>query len=110
MLHLSTTCPDIGTAKSIARAALLDRLCACANILPGVVSVFHWQGAVEEEAEVLLVFKTTEARRQGLIALIERLHPYDLPVITWEEVGTTGAAAEWVAAETSDPDAGASGV
>lgn len=100
MLHLSTTCPDPDTARVLAREALTCRLAACANIQPGLVSLFHWQGAIDEEAEVLLVFKTTEARRDDLIALIRDLHPYDLPVITWETVATTPDATEWLLEET----------
>ena len=100
MIHVTTTCHDLDTARSLARAALARRLAACANIVPGVVSLFHWQGAVEEETEVQITFKATEATRAPLVALIGELHPYDLPVITWEEVATTSAAAEWLSGET----------
>lgn len=100
MLHVTTTCPDLDTARAIARAGLTDRLAACANILPGVVSLFHWQGAIEDEPEVQLVFKTTETRCAELVELIARLHPYDLPVITWEAVETTAPATDWLLSET----------
>lgn len=100
MLHVTTTCPDLDTARELARAALENRLAACANIVPGIVSLFRWQDAVEEEDEVQVVFKTTEAEREDLVALIAAGHPYDLPVITWETVGTTPDAAAWLAVET----------
>jgi periplasmic divalent cation tolerance protein len=101
MIHVTTTCDSLETARRLAEAALRDRLAACANVTPGIVSLFHWQGAVEEEKEVSITFKTTEARRDALVALMLREHPYDLPVITWETVATTAEAAAWCAAETA---------
>ncbi|TCP62370.1 periplasmic divalent cation tolerance protein [Rhodovulum bhavnagarense] len=100
MLHLTTTCPDIDAARRLAHAALNMRLAACVNILPGVISLFHWKSGIEEADEVQITFKTTEACRADLIALIESEHPYDLPVITWEEVETTEDAAAWLGEET----------
>lgn len=49
MLHLTTTCPDLDTARKLAEEALSQRLAACVNILPGVVSLFHWEGDIDEE-------------------------------------------------------------
>lgn len=95
MIHVSTTCDTLETARHLARTALNRRLAACANISPGVVSLFHWQGEIAEEAEVSLTFKTPEAQLAALVAMIEEVHPYDLPVITWEAVGATPAADRW---------------
>lgn len=100
MLHVTTTCPNLDCARQIARAALQARLAACGNIVPGVVSLFHWDGNIDEESEVLLVLKTRAGRRDDLIALIRDRHPYDLPVITWEAVSTTADATDWLLAET----------
>lgn len=100
MLHVTVTCPDEESARRIARAGLQDRLAACATLLPGAISLFHWQGRIDEETETLLLFKTTDARREALVALIGRLHPYELPVIQWQPVQTTAAATEWLLAET----------
>lgn len=100
MLHVTTTCPDLATARLLAEAALSQRLAACANILPQIRSLYRWQGRIADDAEVQIVFKTTEARRAALIEVIAGLHPYDLPVITWETVGTTPAATEWLMEET----------
>jgi periplasmic divalent cation tolerance protein len=95
MIHVTTTCDTMETARRIARAALQARVAACANITPGIVSLFHWQGAIAEEPEVSVTFKTTETRRDALVALIGAEHPYDLPVITWEAVGSTREAETW---------------
>ncbi|TDX22891.1 divalent-cation tolerance protein CutA [Rhodovulum visakhapatnamense] len=101
MIHVVTTCPDIDSARAIARAALDRRLAACANILPGVVSLFHWQDRIDEEPELQLTLKTDDGHRAALVSLIAETHPHDLPVITWETVETTPEAAAWLTAETS---------
>lgn len=99
-LHLSVTCPDLETAKLLARRALSARLVACANILPGLSSLYWWQGTLCEDAEILLSFKTLETHRPALSALIAQGHPYDLPAITWVGVGMSDELAAWVAEET----------
>ena len=100
MIHVTTTCADIDSARALATAVIDARLAACANVTPGLVSLFHWQGRVEEEPEVQITFKTTAALRDDLVALVAARHPYELPVITWGQVGTTPEAAAWLEAET----------
>lgn len=99
-LSLSVTCPDIDTAREIAQAALEQKLAACANILPGVESHFWWDGQLSREAEVLLVFKTSDAHQTELAQLVTREHPYDLPAVTWSKDGAPDAVAAWIDAET----------
>lgn len=101
-LHLP--CPDAETAQALARAAVEGRLAACANLMGGVTSVFRWQGAVETEAEVIAVFKTTRAQLPALVALLRDSHPYDLPAITWTGMEADAATLDWLAAETGDRD------
>lgn len=73
------TAPDLKTARALARAALLSRLAACANLIPKVESHYWWQGRVTSGAEVLLVFKTTRRRLAALEKLVLAKHPYDTP-------------------------------
>jgi len=56
------TAPDPDTAAALARALVEERLVACVNLVPGVRSIYRWEGAVEEAAEVLLVVKTRADR------------------------------------------------
>ncbi len=73
------TAPDLKTGRKLARAALAERLIACANLVPRVESHYWWQGKVEAGAEVLLVLKTTAASLPRLERLILAQHPYDTP-------------------------------
>jgi periplasmic divalent cation tolerance protein len=75
------TAPDLRTARKLARAALQARLAACVNLVPKLESHFRWQGKVDRSPEVLLLFKTTNARLAGLEKLIVARHPYDTPEI-----------------------------
>jgi periplasmic divalent cation tolerance protein len=74
-----TTAPDRETATRIARALVERTLAACVNIVPGVGSVYRWQGRIEESDEVLLLAKTTQARIGDLERALGELHPYDVP-------------------------------
>ena len=74
-----STAPDAETAQRIARALVQEGLIACASLVPGLVSVYRWEGQVHAEPEVLLLIKT---RRENVDRLKERLpelHPYQVP-------------------------------
>ena len=75
------TCPDTDTARRLAEAAVRGRHAACANIVPGVTSVYEWDGAVQADSEVLMVLKTSATAYAGLEEAVRRLHPYELPEI-----------------------------
>ncbi|MCQ8127956.1 divalent-cation tolerance protein CutA [Methylomonas rivi] len=75
------TCPDRETAESIAGRLIAEKLAACVNILPGVLSVYEWQGQIEIAQEHLLLIKSPPARYDAIEAAIKTLHPYQLPEI-----------------------------
>jgi len=75
------TCPDVEVAESLADDLVEAGLAACVNILPGVRSIYRWQGAVERGEEALMMIKTTGARLTALVARIRELHPYDVPEV-----------------------------
>lgn len=95
------TCPDAGTARRLAEALVGERLAACVNVLPGITSVYRWQGAVERADEVLLLAKTTKARLAALTERIVALHPHELPEMIAVDIdgGLPGYLA-WIADET----------
>jgi periplasmic divalent cation tolerance protein len=68
-------------ARRIGREMVDARLAACANILGSSHSIYRWQGAVEEAAEVATLFKTGADRAEALMAAIRRLHSYETPAI-----------------------------
>ena len=95
--------PDLETAGRIGRALVEERLAASANAVPGVRSVYRWQGAVQEASEVLLVVKTASARVQALAARVRDLHPYELPaVVALPIVDGSAAYLDWIVAESSE--------
>jgi len=97
------TCPDDITAKHLAETLVGERLAACVNVVPGLRSVYRWQGAVECGNEVLLLIKTTEARLPALSARVVELHPHELPeVVAVEVAGGPSAYLDWVAEQASD--------
>ena len=75
------TTPDADTAGHIAEVLVMEKLAACVNIVPGITSVYRWQGAVENANEVLLLIKTDTGAWPRLEARIRSLHPYELPEI-----------------------------
>ena len=88
-------------ALRVARALLDARLVACVNLLPGVKSLYRWQGAIEEAAEVLAVMKTRWERLPELEAAMAAMHPYEVPelVVLSVPVGATSYLA-WLISET----------
>jgi periplasmic divalent cation tolerance protein len=95
------TAPDPETAQRIAQALVEERLAACVNVLPGVRSIYRWQGAVEQASEVLLIAKTQADRSDALAARVRALHPYELPeVVVLPVSGGSEAYLGWVVAET----------
>lgn len=95
------TCPDADTARRLADALVDERLAACVNLLPGITSVYRWQGRVEQAQEVLLVAKTVRARLDALTARVTALHPHELPeVIAVDIAGGLPGYLAWIAEET----------
>jgi periplasmic divalent cation tolerance protein len=74
-----STCGDRETAERIAHRLVEQRLAACVNILPGVQSIYRWQGAVESETEVLMLIKTKATLVQEVQSAIASLHSYEIP-------------------------------
>ncbi|MDM7955870.1 divalent-cation tolerance protein CutA [Blastomonas sp.] len=76
-------CPfaDEEQARTIARTVVREQLAACANILAPVLSVFHWQGELSEQAEVPVLFKTALPQSKALVARIVHLHSYEEPAV-----------------------------
>ncbi len=98
-----TTWPDPDTAEAAAERLLEERLCACANIIRGMNSVYRWQGKVETALETVMILKTQGDIAPTLCARIVELHPYDEPCVLNLPVDPGGSAAgflAWIDSET----------
>lgn len=88
-------------AGAIARTVVTDRLAACANILPGMKSFYHWQGRLEENAETVLILKTRESLFPALEERVRELHSYETPcIVALPVVNGSVTFLDWILAET----------
>jgi periplasmic divalent cation tolerance protein len=103
------TAPNEETAEALGRAVVGEGLAACANVLPGVTSVYRWRGEVRRDAEALIILKTTDARAGELTRRVVELHPYDVPeVLVVETKGGYAPYLDWVTEETGSGSGGRS--
>lgn len=95
------TCPDQASAERIATTVVEERLAACVNILPGLTSIYRWQGQAQRDTELLLLLKTQDEVYPLLEVRIRELHPYDVPEIIALPVRMGSSAyLDWIAANT----------
>lgn len=104
VVSLYTTWPDMESAQAAGEALVAQKLAACVNILPGVHSIYRWEGALQHETEVAMFVKTTTARAEVARDALLGLHPYDAPCVL--ALKTDAAASnpmflEWVTQDTS---------
>lgn len=91
------TTPDIAIARELARLALEARLCACAQLIPGLESHYWWQGKLDCSQEVLVVFKTLRSQLEALESLVLKSHPYDTPqFVVLDIVGGSQRYLDWL--------------
>ncbi|WP_297527733.1 divalent-cation tolerance protein CutA [Thiohalobacter sp.] len=75
------TVPDTEVGSRLAEALVEEGLAACVNLLPGLTSIYRWEGKLHKDGEALLLIKTRADRFGQLAARIRQLHPYELPEI-----------------------------
>jgi len=96
--------PNEDVGRSLARGLIEERLAACVNIIPRVISVYEWKEKVEEENEALLLIKTSKERLDELTAFVKRKHPYELPeVIAVPITDGSDAYLLWVQSQVNKP-------
>jgi periplasmic divalent cation tolerance protein len=95
------TAPTAEKAAELARALVSERLAACGNVVPGLRSIYRWEGVVQDEPEALLLLKTTAGRFEQLRERVLALHPYQVPeVVALPIEAGSRAYLEWIAKET----------
>ena len=99
MIYITTSSRD--EALRIGRTVVADRLAACANVLPGVTSVFWWRDEVQEGAETSLILKTRSDLVERLTARVKELHSYDCPCVVALPIADGNPDfLRWIAEET----------
>src|SRR6516164_2640772 len=81
VVFVYTTHPSLVEAERVGRALLEQRLCACVNILPGMISHYWWQGAIERGEEAVMIIKTRASLAEAVRAAVRQLHSYTTPAI-----------------------------
>ncbi len=98
-----STWPDLDTARAASRDLVERRLAACVAMVPGVVSVYRWQGEIEEAGEVVMLAKTRAALAEAAMTAIAARHPYEVPALLVLPIATAARAyGDWIAAETEE--------
>ncbi len=96
-----TTAADAKAARQLAEKLVRERLAACVNLLPGMTSLYVWDGKLQEEQECQLLMKSTPDRLEKLESRLHELHDYDLPEFIVLPVREAGKAYEqWVFEQT----------
>ncbi|UXR65256.1 divalent-cation tolerance protein CutA [Bdellovibrio bacteriovorus] len=99
MILFYIPCPDKACAAQIAKTLLEEKLVGCANIIPGMDSMYWWEGKIETSSEhilILKVLKTSDA--QDLVTKrVKELHPYDAPcIMTLPVLGINPEFKKWL--------------
>ncbi|MGZ3411287.1 MAG: divalent-cation tolerance protein CutA [Xanthobacteraceae bacterium] len=104
MVFVYTTYPSLVEAETAGRALLEGRLAACVNILPGMISLYRWKGAIERADEVVMIIKTRAASAETVRAAVKEKHSYDAPAILVIPIESVDSAyLAWLTAETGQP-------
>lgn len=98
---LYVTASSTEEALTIGRALVEELLCACINVLPGMQSIYRWQGKIEEGLEAVLIVKTHAALVGQVTERIKALHSYSCPCVLALKVdGGNSAYLDWLLQET----------
>ena len=93
--------PDRESGERISRVLVEEHLAACVNLVPGLSSIYRWQGEIQQDQECLLLIKTTAERFEVLADRLRGLHPYDVPEIIALPIGAGDPAyLNWITENT----------
>ena len=96
-----TTYPSLVEAERTGKAVLERRLAACVNILPGMISHYWWEGAIERGEEVVMIIKTRASLADAVRAAVKEMHSYTTPAILVLPIeGGEAGYLDWLMKET----------
>jgi periplasmic divalent cation tolerance protein len=100
-IFIYITVPTEAEAQKIAEAVVADRLAACANIIPGMKSIYHWEGKLEQGSEAVLIFKTRAELFQAVETRVKELHSYETPcIVSLPLTDVSADYMQWIISET----------
>lgn len=101
LVVLYATFGDVAEAERTGRSLIEARLAACVNILPGMISLYRWEGSIQRGSEVVMIVKTRQALAEAAISALRAAHSYDVPaIVALPVVAGAGPFLDWVRAET----------
>lgn len=104
MLVVLCTFPDADTARRICNEIISENLAACVNLIPGVESIYRWEGKIEQASEVLAIFKVSAVGFEDLKENLLDKHPYENPEIVGIRADqVTEEYLKWVSSTASHP-------
>ncbi|MGD0465748.1 MAG: divalent-cation tolerance protein CutA [Gammaproteobacteria bacterium] len=95
-----TTIASKQDAEKLAEQTITNKLAACANIIPGAISIYEWEGKIEKTTEFLIIFKTAHAKEEELYKWLLNNHPYAVPAILRATIDTSPAFNNYVKTHT----------
>ncbi|XGC81635.1 divalent-cation tolerance protein CutA [Bdellovibrio bacteriovorus] len=99
MILFYVPCPDKTVAQNVAKTLLEEKLIGCANIIPGMESMYWWDGKIETSSEYILILKTlaTPDAQEVIRKRVQELHPYEVPcVMTLDVLGINESYKRWL--------------
>lgn len=95
------TFPDADVAATVGEVLVGDQLAACVNILPGMVSIYRWQGETHRDAEAVMIVKTRRTLADAVMAAARERHPYENPaMLVLPVIGGAPQFLDWIMAGT----------
>ena len=96
-----STIDDVKQAQKIANILVEEKLVACVNIIPNIISIYRWKGKIENDDECIIIAKTTDSNVKKVIQRIKTLHTYELPdIIVLPIIGGLKEYLEYITNET----------
>lgn len=101
-----STFPSLEAAEAEGAKLVEQGLAACVNILPGMVSIYVWEGKRHRDAEVVMIIKTRRSLAERVVAEVRGRHPYENPALLVLPVdGGSAPFLEWIVSRTQSPAA-----
>jgi periplasmic divalent cation tolerance protein len=96
-----STFPSVTSAETVGGRLVEKNLAACVNILPGMTSIYRWEGKISRDSEVVMIIKTRASLAETVISAVKAQHPYSNPALVVIPIeGGAEAYLGWLLEET----------